>query len=169
MYTQSKILQAWCFQVWVRAAVTWLKPLVGLIFCLEKKSMALQSTDRPTPQRFQRRRRSCCTGERSPSPSTYIIRSGADWLVGEEEKGALLKTPVGDDHNQPPRTGWQFCNNGEFEEDASLICSNQPVSPCCSITVSLSGEATESRSWCAGKYESTGLMSMGREVNSGYK
>ena len=143
------------------------KPLVGLIFCLVKKSVALQSLDRRTPQRFQRRRRSCCTGERSPSPSTYIIRSGADWLVGEEEKEALAKAPVGVDSHQPPRNGWQFHNKGKFKEDESLICSNQPESPCCSITVSLSGEAEKEFSWCGGKYESTGLISMGREVNSG--
>ena len=160
------VLQNWCCQVWVRASAMWVKPLVGLIFCLEKKSMALQSTDRPTPQRFQRRRRSCCTGERSPSPSTYIIRSGADWLVGEEEKEALAKAPVGMDPHQPPRNDWQFPNKGKFKEDESLVCSNQPQSPCCTITVSISGEKY---GFCEGKYESTGLISMGREVNSGYK
>ena len=163
------ILQNCSCQAWVRAATMWVKPLEGLTFCLGKKSAALQSTDRRTPKRFQRRRSSCCTGEKCPSPSIYIIRSGDDWLVGEEEKDALLKAPVRVDPNQPTRTGWQFFNKRKFKEDESLTCSNQPESPCCSITVSLSGEAKESKSWCEGKYESTGLISMGREVNSGNK
>ena len=107
--------------------------------------------------------------EARTSPSIYIIRSGDEWLVVEEEKEALAKAPVGDDHNQPPRNGWQFHNKGKFEEDESLICSNQPESPCCSITVSFSEEAKEDVGFCAGKYESTGLMSMGREVNSEYE
>ena len=70
---------------------------------------------------------------------------------------------------QPPRNGWLFLNKGKFKEDESLICSNQPVLPCCSITVSLSGEAKREKSYLEGKYESNGLISMGREVNSGYK
>ena len=145
----------------------WVKPLVGLILCLVKKSAALQSTDRRTPKRFQQRRSSCCTGEKSPSPSIYIIRSGDDWLVGEEEKDALLKAPVGVDPYKPPRNGWQFFNKGKFDEDESLICSTQPELPCCSITVSLSGESLtkEYKSFREGKYESTGLMSMGRPVS----
>ena len=106
---------------------------------------------------------------KAPTRSLNLTRSGADWLVGEEEKDALLKAPVTDDPKQPPRKGWQFYNKGKFEKDESLICSNQPESPCCSITVSLSGEAKRELSFCAGKYESTGLISMGREVNSGYK
>ena len=99
--------------------------------------------------------------------SIFIIRLGNDWLVGEEEKDDLLKAPVGVDPNKPPRTGWKFKNKGKFEEDESLICSNQPEPQCCSITVSLSGETKKSKSSCEGKYKSTGLISMGREVNSG--
>ena len=153
----------------MRAAVTWVKPLEDLIFCLVKKGRALQSTDRLTSQRFQRRRSSCCTGEKSPTHSLNLTRSGADWLVGEEKKDALVKAPVGVDPKQPPRKGWQFYNKGKFEKDESLVCSNQPVSPCCSITVSLTGKAKEEVGYCEGKYESTGLISMGREVNSGKK
>ena len=159
------ILQNCCCQAWVRAAATWVKPLAGLIFCLVKKSVDLQYTDRRTPRRFQQRRSSCCTGEKSPSPSIYIIRSGDDWFVGEEEKEALMKAALGDP-NLPPRNGWKFYNKGKFEEDESLTCSNQPESPCCSTTVSLSGEARRGLSFYEGKYESTGLISMGREVNS---
>ena len=144
----------------------WVKPLEGLNFFPVKKSATLLSTDRLTPKRFQQRRNICCTGEKSPNPSIYIIRSGDDWLVGEEEKDALLKAPVGVDPNKPPSTGWKFYNKGNFEEDESLICSNQPESQCCSITVSLSNEAKKA-SYCEGKYERTGLISMGREVNSG--
>ena len=103
-----------------------------------------------------------------PPPSIFIIRSGDDWLVGEKEKDALLKAPVAVDSDQPPRNGWQFYNKGKFKADESLICSNQPELPCCSITVSLSGEAGRV-SYCEGEYESTGLISMGREVNSGFK
>ena len=105
---------------------------------------------------------------KAPTPSLNLIRSGDYWLVGEEEKDALLKAPVGVDPNKPPCTGWQFYINGEFLEDKSFTCSNQPESPCCSITVNLSGAAEEDVSFCEGKYESTGLISMGREVNSGY-
>ena len=104
-----------------------------------------------------------------PPPSIFIIRSGDDWLVGKEEKDALLKAPVRIDPHLPPRTGWLFHNNGKFDEDASLICSKQPESNCCSVTVSLGGEAKRESPWCKGKYESTCLISMGREVNSGYK
>ena len=106
---------------------------------------------------------------KAPTRSLNLTRSGDIWLVGEEEKDALLKAPVVVDPIQPPRNGWQFCNKGKFEEDESLICSNQPESPCCSITVSLSAAAKKEFDYCEGKYESTGLISMGREVNSGYK
>ena len=106
---------------------------------------------------------------KAPTRSLNLTRSGADWLVGEEEKDALLKAPVVVDPIQPPRNGWRFLNKGKFKEDESLICSNQPESPCCSITVSLSGAAKEGPSWCEGEYKSTGLISMGREVNSGYE
>ena len=93
-----------------------------------------------------------------------MIRSGDEWLVGEEDKDALLKASVVVDINQPPSTGWKFSNNGKFEEDESLICTNQPELPCCSITVSLSGETKEREWYYEGKYESTGLISMGRQV-----
>ena len=74
---------------------------------------------------------------------------------------------MAEDANKPSRTEWKFNNKGKFEEDENLICSDQLESPCCSITVSLSGEAKRSIvSFCAGKYESTGLISMGREVNT---
>ena len=43
-----------------------------------------------------------------------------------------------------------------------MLCTNQREEPCCKITVSLSKEAEES--FCAGVYESTNLLSMGREV-----
>ena len=101
-----------------------------------------------------------------------IFRSNDNWIVGEvwgEKMVALLKAPVSVDPNQPPSTGWQFNNNGKFEKDESLICTNQAELPCSSITVSLSGETKEREWYCEGKYESTGLISMGREVNSGYK
>ena len=45
----------------------WGKPLVGLILCLAKKRRVFQSTNRRTPERFQKRRSFCCTGEKSPT------------------------------------------------------------------------------------------------------
>ena len=74
-----------------------------------------------------------------------------------------MKAPVGVDPNKPPSFGWQFNNKGKFEEDASIICNNQPEVPCI-ITVSLSGKGKEGLSFCGGRYESTGLISMGRKV-----
>ena len=94
-----------------------------------------------------------------------------EWLVWEEGTSRpLLMAPVGVDPFQPPTTGWEFYNNGDDEEqnDESIICSNQPELPCNSITVSLSGATKEDRSWCAGKYESTSFISMGRQVISAY-
>ena len=45
-----------------------------------------------------------------------------------------------------------------------MLCTNQREEPCCKITISLSKEAAESKGWCAGEYERTNLLSMGREV-----
>ena len=101
-----------------------------------------------------------------------IFRSNDDWIVGEvwgEKRVTLLKAPVSVDPNQPPSTGWQFNNNGKYEEDESLICTNQAELPCCSITLSLRSEAKKEKFYCEGKYKRTGLISMGREVNSGYQ
>ena len=53
---------------------------------------------------------------------------------------------------------------GEFEDDPSVLCTNQREELCCKITVSLSKEAKKEVRWCAGVYESTNLLSMGREV-----
>ena len=45
-----------------------------------------------------------------------------------------------------------------------MLCTNQREEPCCKITVSLSKEAKKEVGRCAGVYESTNLLSMGREV-----
>ena len=45
-----------------------------------------------------------------------------------------------------------------------MLCTNQREEPCCKITVSLSKEAAGSKGYCAGVYERTNLLSMGREV-----
>jgi len=90
-----------------------------------------------------------------------------EWLVWEEGAShPLLMAPVGVDPYLPPTTGWEFYNkeDDEEQEDKGIICSNQPELPCGSITVSLSGVTKEDRSWCAGKYESTSLISTGRQV-----
>ena len=46
----------------------------------------------------------------------FPFRSEAHWLVGEKDKAALLKAPVGLDPIQPPRTCWQFSKEVNFEE-----------------------------------------------------
>ena len=174
------ILQNCFCQAWVRAAASWVKPLVGLILCLVRKRRALQSTDRHTPKRFQQRKNSCYTGEKSrPSqtpdpthqpinPSQLLNRSSDEWLVGEAKRDALLKAPIGVDPNQPPSAGWQFYSKGKYKEDANLTCSNQVESPCLILRVSLSGEAKRENSACVGMYGSTGLISMGRQVKNLY-
>ena len=53
---------------------------------------------------------------------------------------------------------------GAFEDDPSVLCTDQREEPCCKITVSLSKEAAGSVDNCAGVYERTNLLSMGREV-----
>ena len=89
---------------------------------------------------------------------------GDEWVVGKEKKDALLKAPVGVDPTKPPQAGWKFRIKEKYEEDASLTCTSQLESPCCSITVSLSGEAKKEKSYCEGEYKSTGMTSMGRQV-----
>ena len=56
---------------------------------------------------------------------------------------------------------------GEFEDDPSVLCTNQREEPCCKITVSLNKEAAGSTDYCAGVYESTNLLSLGRKVGAG--
>ena len=162
---QNMKLQNWCCRAWESVATMWVRPLVGLILCLAKTRRVLQSTDRRTPYRLEQRKSCCCTGKNSPPLLSVSSRSGAEWLAGEEGKDALLKAPIGLHPNEPPYNGWQFNNKGNFEEDESLICSSQPESPCCSITVSLSGAAKKGVvAFCGGMYKSTGLISMGRLV-----
>ena len=46
-----------------------------------------------------------------------------------------------------------------------MLCTDQREEPCCKITVSLGKEVVEARlSFCAGVYERTKILSMGREV-----
>ena len=96
-----------------------------------------------------------------------MCRSGDKWLVGEKGYRAFLKASVqGEEPNQPPTTGWKFYNweTRKYEEDPGLTCTIPATSPSCCLTVSLSGRAKELQGKCEGKYESTGLISMGREV-----
>ena len=55
---------------------------------------------------------------------------------------------------------------GEFEDDPSVLCTNQREEPCCKITISLSKEAEEEVGYYAGVYKSTNLLSMGRKVGA---
>ena len=102
-----------------------------------------------------------------PPPPLLPPRLESDWFVGEEKKVALLKAKVGGYPNQPPRTGWRFynLNHDLYLEDESLTCTNDPGSLCRIVTVSLSGEAKGKMPQCEGRYESTGLISMGRQVS----
>ena len=121
----------------------------------------LQSTDRLTQEKCQQTMMTICSGEKSPL--IFLLRSGNEWLVGEE---GLLKASVGDDPTIPPTTGWKFYNKDTkaFEADPHLMCNSSPPSPSCSITVSLSGLAKEVQGDCEGEYKDTGLRSMGRKV-----
>ena len=102
-----------------------------------------------------------------PPPPLLPPRLESEWFVGEENKIALMKAKVGGYPNQPPRTGWRFynLNHDLYLEDESLTCTNDPGSLCRIVTVSLSGEAKGKMPQCEGMYESTGLISMGRQVS----
>ena len=54
-----------------------------------------------------------------------LFRSEAHWLVGEKEKAALFKAPVGLDPIQPPRTGWQFSKKVNFGEGRDSDANSQ--------------------------------------------
>ena len=64
----------------------------------------------------------------------------------------------------PPTTGWLFYNGEDFKEDPYLTCSLPSTSPPCCLTVTLKGAAKEVQGKCEGKYNSSGLVSAGREV-----
>ena len=104
------------------------------------------------------------------TPPSLVPRFEGEWFVGEEKKIALMKAKVGRYPNQPPRTGWRFYNQNQnlYEEDESFTCTNNPGSLCHIVTVSLSGEAKGRMPQCEGRYESTGLISMGRQVSDHY-
>ena len=97
--------------------------------------------------------------------SFHCIRSGDKWLVEREGIVASLKASVGANPFLPPATGWLFNRGREgFEEDPSLTCSMPSTSPPCCLMVTLSGAAKEACGDCEGKYKSTGLTSMGKQV-----
>ena len=102
---------------------------------------------------------------------TYLlscIRSKDEWLVEQEGDIALMKASMGADPILPPTYGWKFYNweTEKFEKDPSLKLK-PPVasSPRC-LTVTLTGPAKEAHGNCEGKYKSTGLISVGRQVMS---
>ena len=68
--------------------------------------------------------------------------------------------------HQPPTSGWMFHMNGEYKEDDSVFCSDKPQSQCRDITIMVRGDK---RSFFAGKYENTDLISMGRQVICPYQ
>ena len=93
--------------------------------------------------------------------NNLFLRSKGDWLVGELGTDAVLKAPMSGNTHQPPTSGWMFHTNGEYKEDDSVFCSDKPRSQCCTITIMVRGE---DRSFSAGKYKNTDLISMGRQV-----
>ena len=100
--------------------------------------------------------------------SLLFPRSGNEWLVGEKGERARLKASVGGEPDQPPSTGWGFYNwdTEEYKADDTLNCQVYvSASPCC-LTVSLSGAAKEAQGQCEGEYNSTGLISSGKQVMS---
>ena len=80
---------------------------------------------------------------------------------------AHLKARAGANLDKPPISGWQFhiFETDNFVDDEALTCSVASTSPGCCLTVSLNGLAKEIRGKCEGEYKSTGLTSMGRQVD----
>ena len=140
----------------------WNPRLAGMSLCQGRNKKGLQSTDRLTQERYQAHSTIDFTGENYPLSLPF--RLGDEWLVGTTGMEAFLKARG--KANQPPTTGWQFynCSTHKYEEDGSLTCNNFIASTPCSLTLSLNGRAKEVQGKCEGVYESTGLVSMGREV-----
>ena len=90
---------------------------------MEKRKKGLPSTNRLIPERAWAYLTISCTGEKPPSP--LLIRSGDEWLVGPKEFRADLKASVGEEPDQPPKSGWKFYNAaaGSYEDDPTLICT----------------------------------------------
>ena len=80
---------------------------------------------------------------------------------------AHLKARAGANLDKPPISGWQFhiFETDNFVDDEALTCSVASTSPGFCLTVSLNGLAKEIRGKCEGEYKSTGLTSMGRQVD----
>ena len=77
-----------------------------------------------------------------------------------------MKASVGAVADRPPATGWKCFDpeTEEYLEDPSLTCNIPVTLPPCCLTVTMGGEAKAIQGKCEGKYQSTGLVSMGRQV-----
>ena len=139
----------------------------GLSFSLGRKEMDPLSTNKLTLEKCQRMTKLCCTGGKTKDISPIpCIRSKDEWLVEQKEYSTSLKASVGANPFLPPTTGWLFNNRGHFEADPNTTCTLSSTSPPCCLTVTLSGAAKEAHGNCAGKYNSTGLISAGKRVMS---
>ena len=160
-------MQSWNCLAWKSTATIPWKLLEGLTLFLVRRGKGPQSIDRHIQVRCQQQKRFYFTGEGCQTTSiACFLRSKGDWLVGELGRDAVLKAPISGNTHQPPTSGWMFHTNGEYKEDDSVFCSDKPQSQCCTITIMVRGDK---RSFCAGKYENTDLISMGRQVICPYQ
>ena len=86
----------------------------------------------------------------------------------------MLRADVGPEPSLPPLNGWKFLQYDQsdqlkYTEDVNLTCCAPAASPSCTLKVSLSGLAKEALGCCEGSYKTTGLTSMGRQVNNDFK
>ena len=147
-------------------------PWAGLSSSSVKNATEVQFTNRLIQKRYNAESTSSCTGEKISSflsPSYFLTRSGDEWLIqGKGSDRAAMKAKGGADPrpHSPPGTGWQFYDSKTetFKEDPSLTCNIPVTLPPCCLTVTMGGEAKAIQGKCEGKYQSTGLVSMGRQV-----
>ena len=129
-------------------------------------------TSRFTQGRYQGITTGSFSGENSPPSLTlpHCPRSKDEWLVQDSHHWQLLRARVGADQTPSTCTGWKVHSNhaskySYLDADQRIICQVYVSSPPCCLTVSLSGAAKEAHRKCEGEYRSTGLISMGRQVN----
>ena len=100
------------------------------------------------------------------------IRPGDEWLVvcEDPEIGIMLRADVGAELSLPPLNGWKFLiydySSLKYVEDLNLTCRVPLALPSCTLKVSLYGQAEKAQGFCNGHYKTTGLTSMGRQVNN---
>ena len=83
----------------------------------------------------------------------------------------MFRADVGPEPSLPPLNGWRFLKYNQsdqlkYVEDVNLTCCVPPASPTCTLKISLYGQAEKGQGLCKGSYKTTGLTSMGRQVNN---